>query len=128
MKQPEYNRYEAAKGAALAKGLEIRVPNARELFLDIDSVEQWVAYQKMMPKLCECLVLEGMPVVTPSPSGGPHRCHIVITLARDLQSPFERIMLQSLLGSDPMREILSWQRAMRGDKVPTLFFEKPVRR
>jgi hypothetical protein len=38
----------------------------------------------------------------------------------------ERLFLQVCLGSDPVRELLSWGRARNGAPYPTLFFEKTV--
>ena len=37
---------------------------------------------------------------------------------------FEHLFLQAVLGSDPVRELLSWGRARNGCPYPTLFFEK----
>lgn len=124
-KAKEYSRYEAAKETAASKGLVIRVPGPRELFIDIDSDAQLEQFNAALPKLTELLPLASM-VCTPSPSLVPGRYHIVLALTRDLRDVFERILLQSLLGSDPVREMLSWQRAVRGDEVPTLFFERPL--
>jgi hypothetical protein len=61
-------------------------------------------------------------VVHPSPSRAPWHYHITVTLGRKL-SNLERIALQSVAGSDPMRELMSFRRACRGDSDPTLFFE-----
>lgn len=36
----------------------------------------------------------------------------------------EKLFLQAVLGSDPVRELLSWGRARNGCPYPTLFFEK----
>ena len=41
---------------------------------------------------------------------------------RDVVSEMERCLLQALLGSDPKRELLSWNRI--GAEVVTCFFEK----
>jgi hypothetical protein len=42
---------------------------------------------------------------------------------RDL-TPIERVTLQTILGSDPKREFLSFNRIENGDEHPTLFFER----
>lgn len=36
----------------------------------------------------------------------------------------QRLFLQAVLGSDPVRELLSWGRARNGCPHPTLFFER----
>ena len=61
-------------------------------------------------------------LVRPSPSGRPGRHHVVVTMPRPV-SPMERIALQAILGSDPIREMLSWFRIERGIEEPTIFFE-----
>jgi hypothetical protein len=35
----------------------------------------------------------------------------------------ERVALQAMLGSDSIREMLSWLRLRRGIDTPTIFFE-----
>lgn len=39
----------------------------------------------------------------------------------------EKLFLQAALGSDPVRELLSWGRARNGCPYPTLFFEEKKR-
>ena len=55
-----------------------------------------------------------------SKSGNTH-CRITL---REPLSDTERILLQLALGSDPVRELLSWGRVRNGCPYPTLFFEK----
>jgi hypothetical protein len=111
-----------AESAARAKGLVVRRPLANELFVDIDDAESLETSHKTFGLLG--------PLVTsfqrtPSPSGRSDRWHIRVTLSREVKDDFERIMLQSLLGSDRLHEALSWQAAARGVVGVTLFFEKP---
>ena len=40
----------------------------------------------------------------------------------------KRILLQALLGSDPVREMLSLIRVLNDDEHPTLFMEKPAQK
>jgi|SRR6185312_8516346 len=115
-----YDRLEKAESDAEKKGRVVVKPRARELFLDIDSAEAWEFFLERVAKLREHVPLTY--VVRPSPSGKPGRQHVVVTLERAV-SPIERIALQAVLGSDLMRELLSYIRYARNDEAPTLFFE-----
>ena len=48
--------------------------------------------------------------------------HIVLTLDRDY-TPFERIIFQAVLGSDPVRELLNWKRVVDGSDNPIALFK-----
>jgi len=122
-------RSEHAFKDAEAKGCIVVTPAANELFVDIDSQEAMFVFQRTWAIVREKENLgPNQYRQTPSPSGEPFHYHIVIELRRDLPpggaGMCERILLQCLLGSDPMREALSWKRVGLGDITPTLFFEK----
>lgn len=51
-------------------------------------------------------------------------CHVVLTLGRELL-PVERIAIQSMLGSDPMRELLNLRRVLCGAEDPVALFMPP---
>lgn len=114
------------EAAATRKGLVIRYPEPNELFVDIDSPEQYAAHRELLEIFRRHQACEW--VSWPSPSGKAGREHIVVTMDRPVKDAAERVMLQSLLGSDPKREALSWLRIQRGceDKVVSVFFEKPA--
>ena len=116
-----YSRFDVAQEQAKAKGLQIILPGSRELFVDIDSHTARAVFNANIGKLLEVEPADYR--LRPSPSGVSGREHAVVVLHRRV-NVFERIALQAALGSDPIREMLSWQRAKRGDKNPTLFFEK----
>jgi hypothetical protein len=124
MSDAHYSRYQQAAATAKERGLVVCAPAPNELFVDIDDAESLALFERNFPKLEE-LGLFSKVLKTESPSGKPGRWHVVVWLNRDVESTFERIALQALLGSDRVREVLSWQRATRGDPVPTLFFERP---
>lgn len=63
--------------------------------------------------------------VTQVPSKTVGHWHITVMLKDELPLT-ERLFLQVCLGSDPMRELLSWSRARRHDPVPVLFIEPQV--
>jgi hypothetical protein len=108
---------------AAEKGCVIVEPGARELFLDIDCEEDLDLFRRNVLRVQEDAAVLRYEVRS-SPSGRGGRYHVVVTLGRDVD-PVERVLLQALLGSDRVREALSWIRARRGFEMPTIFFEKP---
>jgi hypothetical protein len=99
-------------------------PMSCELFLDIDTLE---GLGRMHAALAQNAyiksIVNGEPLVKPSPSGKAGRCHVIVFLNKNVDK-FERITLQCLLGSDLAREILSYQEAQAGCERPTVFYEK----
>lgn len=116
------NAFEHAK----AKGLEIRLPNNNELLIDIDSEEDYLKFKSNLEKFETHVALVIKQDERASKSCLPGKCHIVLTLNRGI-TPSERIMFQLFLGSDRMRELLSYVRLLNSDPVPTLFYEKPLK-
>lgn len=120
--------FEGAKAAAVEKGLVIVLPKDNELFVDIDderSLEEF--FSRVLILRSTGWVSEDQEagvVMKASKSRGCH-WHAVVTLQHNV-TPTERVALQLLLGSDPIREALS-MRAIREKTTPhpTLFFEVP---
>lgn len=115
------------EAVAVAKGCRVVDPGPRELFLDIDSEESAERTRRLLscfydhePHSC---------VWSQSPSGEPGHWHVVVTLERDVRDMAERLLLQACLGSDPMRELLSWRRLALGcepDSISVLFESLPA--
>ena len=103
------------------EGRAIVMPGSNELFIDIDSEEDYDRFQAGL----STLQTEHPKVIvtreSPSKEGHPH-CHIVVSMPFEL-SFLHRIAYQAALGSDNTREILSIFRAEKGDPWPTLFAE-----
>jgi hypothetical protein len=102
-------------------GLEVVLPKPNQLQIDIDSTEDMDVFNihfGILLKYEQAVIVRDEP----SKSGGEKR-HITVDLGRDI-SNVERILLQSVLGSDRKREILSWVQHCKGDAHPTLFLEK----
>jgi len=115
---------EAAVEAATMKGLVLKFPAADELFVDIDSNEDFEVFEKHVARLGAFVPVSSIEI-TPSNSAGERR-HAVVKLGRDVVSDSERVLLQAVLGSDRMRELLSWARIQSGLREhPTVFFERP---
>jgi hypothetical protein len=110
-----------------AEGNRIVLPADDELLIDLDSQEHIDAFKKSWPIFERDVLLHvGIaPTYTSAPSrSGPPRTHVTVKLPFEIVTPEERIAWQAALGSDPVRELLSMLRDMRGDEHPTLFVEK----
>ena len=110
---------ESAIAKAATLGLAVVFPAPNQLFVDIDDEDSMDVFAENIRRLNNVSY-----TVAPSPSGTPGHYHITVTVPEAVSS-LERIALQAMLGSDPTREILSWQRLRRGISDPTLFFERP---
>lgn len=114
---------QVALDRALDEGLRVKVPEAYELLVDIDSEEDFVSFQERYQMLSGLGLVSGYDK-TPSKSGNPGRYHIVVKTMSVRLTPVDRIALQAILGSDYKREANSYRRYVDGDPIPTLFFEK----
>ncbi len=103
---------------AATKGLVVRVPNDNELFLDLDTRNDFLHFQNTIANLPDVKTW----VRTPSNSGYP-KSHVVVTLNRNVSNE-ERILLQACLGSDRLHELLSYLASRQGNPQPSVFFEK----
>lgn len=110
-----------------AAGFQVLKPKDNELFIDIDTPGQYAIFQRNIEAWNKNMDQEFRVKCwkeAPSKSGLPRR-HITCTLHSSVVlSPRDRICFQALLGSDPMRELLSLCRYHAGDSDPTLFVEQ----
>lgn len=94
------------------------------LLLDIDDMPSWLTFQAKLRNLTEG-VSEMAEIdeiaIYKSRSG---KLHIQLTLYRP-KPVVDRILLQFILGSDPIREQLSYERFVGNDQHPTLLV-RPV--
>ncbi len=127
---------EAYKAAEIL-GMEVVLPQDNQLQIDIDDEESYKVYLGNLVRYK--LHFADNPVILeearPSKSGKEGRQHITVTLAEPIISKGgwyrdneRRILLQALLGSDPVREMLSYIRLVNDDEHPTLFIEKPAQK
>ena len=114
---PDADTIESARAKASVLGRVVVFPKSNELFIDIDTPTAMLKFVRGVARLSGVTYL-----VRPSPSGRPGRHHVVVTMPHQV-TPMERIALQAMLGSDSVREMLSWMRIQRGIDEPTLFFE-----
>jgi hypothetical protein len=115
-----YARIDSYLQAARKNRIVVK-PRKNELFIDIDNEESRVIFDrniKILEQAIDCTY-----EIKPSPSGDPDKAHVYVRLARPIKDKFERIMLQSMLGSDLVHEMISWFNATQGGETPTVFFE-----
>lgn len=114
--------HERALATAAATDCRIRYPAPNELFVDIDSDADFEVFEKHLAILKTHVTVDATEI-TPSRSGLPCR-HVVVRLERPVSGPLERLLLQSVLGSDRLHELLSWLAVTKGTTpYPTVFFE-----
>ena len=104
---------------AAANGLEIVEPNPRELQLDIDSPTLPANWEEQIYILGQSnrIVSERRTI---SKSGN---LHVYLTLENDF-SNIERVLFQCCLGSDPKRELFTYQNYCNSEnKRPQFLFE-----
>lgn len=109
----------AAKAQSM--GLKAIFALADELLLDIDYPYETVNLPELTPRVY--LINQKLQIVsscvTRSKSGN---AHVYIKLNRSLTG-FERIVVQALMGSDRVREVLSALQLQAGSKGCTCLFE-----
>jgi hypothetical protein len=115
-------RREIAEKEAQSKGLVVVEPSSHELFVDIDSEDQHQSFTRAFAIFRNTHTVVALKQ-EPSPSRQIWHWHMTITLKEEVDAR-TRILYQAVLGSDPVREVLSLQRLECGDKMPTLFFER----
>jgi hypothetical protein len=117
--QPNSQR---AINQAQMEGLEVVYPQPNELQIDIDNEHSFILFQNQLQIVQKfvgfCRVIE-----KPSKSGIMGKCHVTLVFDRTF-TDLERIGLQAMLGSDRVRELLSYVQLQNGDEHPTLFLEK----
>lgn len=106
-------------------GYTVVLPEPNQLQIDIDNEQARTVYSKNIDRFQAHIAdLQGEAQEAPSKSGKPGKSHITLTLNLDRINPENRILYQLMLGSDPVREFLSYIRWINGDSAPTLFYEK----
>lgn len=121
----------SAQDRANELGLIIRRPADNELFIDIDSQADLTHFQStiaLLELLDDQWAQHGYTLAqTPSASGEPFHVHIVVSseAIRPL-TDVDRLLYQTLLGSDRKHELLSLLRLRSGARPEdvTVFFEK----
>ena len=90
------------------------------LQIDIDSEEAYDTFKRIFGLIQQYIEFT-LVVVKKSKTSG-HK-HITLRMGKTMPA-YERILLQSVLGSDPMREALNYLDITMGIKDPIFFYEK----
>jgi hypothetical protein len=109
---------------AAAHDMDIFFPEPRQLFMDIDTVQQFETFTKNS----EILMHKGKVEWKEYPSktaDGIHK-HIVVETATEWDAS-SRILMQACLGSDPTRELLSYMRLLEKDPHPTMLARPKIK-
>lgn len=103
-------------------GLVAIFPECDEILIDWDNLLENPP-ESLWRRIFETLRTKNMglskPLMTRSKSGG---AHYYMKCRKPLSWEF-RVVIQTALGSDPVREILSCVRSMKGGEYPTVLFE-----
>jgi hypothetical protein len=109
---------------AQIEGLEAIYPQHNELQIDIDNEHSYMLLMNQLHIVNKFIGFYNYKE-TPSKSGAPFKKHITLTFGYGVTfTDLERVGLQAMLGSDRVRELLSYVQAQAGDPHPTLFLEK----
>ena len=112
----------------VAEKLKCRVvyPQDNQLQLDMDTEAQFAEFERRFADLFTWDRSEQLSFptieITPSKSGLPHR-HITLTFPGVIFTSLERVLMQTLLGSDPVREKMNTLRVIKGISKPCRLFE-----
>jgi hypothetical protein len=122
-----YSLDETAETAAAKVNCKVVIPADNQLQLDIDTEEAYNLFLKRVEEFQRISFLHVLVEDTPSKSGLPKR-HITLTLFKSDEEPYfldewQRITLQTILGSDLIRETLNTWRLIQGEKNPSRLFE-----
>lgn len=125
----DYTFSACAEEQAERCGCVVVYPEPNQIQLDLDTDAAFSMYETRMTEFySQCpdsrFTLACHPAVEPSKSGLPHR-HVTLTFCSDL-TELERICLQVMFGSDPIRESLNALRLFGGIERPTRLFELKV--
>ena len=124
---PPYDFSAFAEVEAEKVGCIVVYPEPNQLQIDLDTEEAFIQHEKRFKELYQrtkhpAYQLKCDPLVKPSKSGYPHR-HITLTFNDHVFTEWERIGMQMMLGSDPVRESLNALRLASGVSRPCRFFE-----
>ena len=104
-------------------GTTILEPLDNQVFLDLDSDEDYEEFKVRLNKFKEMTGLDNITFdERPSASGLPHR-HVILDFPFDL-GDYERLAYQFAFNSDPTREFLTLCRIVNAEDRPNILFRK----
>jgi hypothetical protein len=123
----EYNFSEEFRLKAKKLNLKIIYPLSTELFIDVDTEDDYARFVKALhtvQKQLECNIVYSEW----SKSGAPKR-HIILDFPNEdfMKNEWKRLALQMFLGSDPRRENLNMIRLLINGNPENIFFERNIK-
>ena len=106
---------------AAAQGCKVVYPESNQIQLDIDNEKSYEDFLRRVESVERRLAWVMNIQIRPSKSGLPHR-HITITVGNKEISDWERVGLQLMFGSDPVRESVNAMRCAAGVANPSCLF------
>ena len=126
---PGYIFEEVAEEEAARRGQIVRYPKRNEIFIDIDEYSQIDIFNK---RYCDLLAIpnslfDEIKVIHKQSRSGGHHQHLICSLFKEGHrvqlTDWQRVALQFVLGSDPIKETLSVYRILAEVKNPSILFE-----
>jgi hypothetical protein len=112
---------------AAKRGKVARYPGPCEVFVDLDNKhgEDSLAEFHRRYELVKRTI--GALAYAVTPSATPGNYHVIVTMNSPVPDDTSRLLLQAILGSDPMREAVSYKKLRGGceSAAVSVFFEKP---
>jgi hypothetical protein len=104
------------------EGFEVVSSTETTLLLDLDGLESLIRYEKMLSMVGRIFPSKEQRRWR-SKSG--ENWHIIVELEKALP-PAERVALQSILGSDPNRDVMSLRQILDNSPVDPIILFKPA--
>ena len=108
--------------AAVKNNCMVDIPSSKELFIDIDSEADMDRFYSVLGMFAAKIGIESY-VIGNSRSCTPGKYHIRVRLLHEIDD-LTRVLFQTILGSDPKRELLSYMRIKNNIVPVTAFLEK----
>lgn len=109
---------------AVAQGLKVIYPVDDELQIDIDDDASGAHFEEIWPMFANIVGGAYVKSMGFSKSGPPKR-HIVVKMPYAVDET-ERLLLQTILGSDARRELFGYRRVKNGITPVTIFIEPAI--
>lgn len=112
--------FDAAADRAVNDGLVVRVATWSELFLDLDTPEMQMRFLQLLPFLEKNFKVKGWSAVR----SRNRNIHVIVEMGEPLLE-MDRIALQTILGSDPKKEMSAVRRSLNGIRDVVRLFQPP---
>lgn len=124
----EYDPFQDPDWLARKHGMVCHLPKEDELFIDIDTEEQYEEFCRRYDYYCSVVneFREATTKISVSSSGLPHR-HIIVKVPGMSFDYYKRLAFQAALGDDPLRIYLNCVRVACNFEPPITFFEQKIK-